>query len=761
MIVAVGIYVRVSTEGQLDNTSIDGQIELCKKKARELGYFDSNIKIYPEGRSGEDIDTRVELTKLRQDVANGLVSAVICTHPDRFSRDLTDKLIACRELEKNNASLYFTDTEFPDTDEGKLFFNMMSSIASYELSMIRKRTIRGRLRKVRDDKKIMPMRVAPFGYDKDETGQLVPNPKEHQFVQMIYEWYVLEKLTLRQIGERLYGKVKPKRGESPNWGASSISKILTSEIYIGKYYYNRRQTKKVRGRLTKGGKPKKTYTFRDSSEWLTVDVPPLVDVELWKMAQMQREKNDTNKHVGNRKYEYLLKSLLKCGHCSRTFDATTSKGAKDKETGIVGKSRRYRCPNTVPKKYGPEVVKCFVPSLNAEQIEDYVWGLVIQVITDPDKFVAQIRGKGEDSIAGVRETLAMLEKELKKKEFALENVERSFFEAETESERKRHDKHRKNYLAEISSLEQEIENYQEKIDAHRMEELSVEQITFMVNKLRERLSSGEEVSFDVKRNIIEMLFDEIIVTVNNGGGGGNPPNDGMELIITSVGLFDRLNQPQNDARLCSQPQEIRQHRRGSGRPNLHRHDRADQGDRELPAEQGNEAGDVRGPLYRERNTYAPAILEKDEKGRILARSDRNRQGRKRDYLARYSRDGSGRGRRQGRAENRKKQNLSQSRHSRRSGAGSDPRPIRLGRGRRRADAARDRAGARHQPQLRVADRKAGAYEALSRVLQEQALRSAFIRTTGRLLDEGGPVRCQAYGGSSAPPTNRSDEIWVS
>ncbi|WP_445671729.1 zinc ribbon domain-containing protein [Paenibacillus sp. FSL R7-0210] len=98
---------------------------------------------------------------------------------------------------------------------------------------------------------------------------------------------------------------------------------------------------------------------------------------MWKLAQMQRVQNDTNKYVGNKKYQYLLKSLLKCGHCGRTYDATTTKGAKDKETGEIGKSRRYRCPNTVPKKYGPEIEKCIAPSFNAEQIEDYIWGQVI------------------------------------------------------------------------------------------------------------------------------------------------------------------------------------------------------------------------------------------------------------------------------------------------------------------------------------------------------------------------------------------------
>jgi len=558
---AVGIYPRVSTAGQVDNTSLDEQIRLCKEKAKKLGYYDSNIKIYPESSSGEDIDTRSELTKLREDVASGLISVVICTHPDRFSRDLTDKLIVCREFEKNGAKLHFTDTEFEDSPEGVLFFNIMSAIANYELQLIRKRTIRGRLAKVKNEKKIMPMRVAPFGYDKDENGQLVINETERQYVQMIYEWYVFEKLTLREIGLRLYGKVKPKRAESPNWGASSISKILTSEIYIGKYYYNRRETKKVRGEVTASGKPKKTYTIRDREDWLTIDVPPLVSNEMWELAQSQRVQNNTNKHVGNKKYEYLLKSLLKCGHCGRTFDAVTVKGAKDKETGEILRSRRYRCPNTVPKKYGPEVEKCVMPSFNAEQVEGYIWGQVTRIITDPVKFINQIRGKGEDSLVGVREMLAQLEKDLKRKENALENVERQFFEAETDAEQKRLEKHRKNYINEIASLEEEVENYHAKIKAQRLEELSTEQIIVMVEKIRTLLSTGEDVPFEIKRNIVEMLFDEIIATVHktgdDEGSGRVGSSTGAEINITSVGLFDNLYGDTNKDGLCSQPQEIR------------------------------------------------------------------------------------------------------------------------------------------------------------------------------------------------------------
>lgn len=36
---SVAIYVRVSTALQIDNTSLDIQVDLCKKRALELGFL--------------------------------------------------------------------------------------------------------------------------------------------------------------------------------------------------------------------------------------------------------------------------------------------------------------------------------------------------------------------------------------------------------------------------------------------------------------------------------------------------------------------------------------------------------------------------------------------------------------------------------------------------------------------------------------------------------------------------------------------------
>jgi site-specific DNA recombinase len=263
------IYVRVSTGLQVtDGTSLEGQVELCRRKAAELGFSSSDTIIYKEeGISGEEID-RPAMNRMRQDIAARLISHVIITHPDRLSRDLTDKLFICREFESNHIELIFVDTEYKSTPEGQLFFNLMSVIAQYELSLIKKRTVRGRIKAVQNEKKIMPMRVPPYGYDLVDH-QLIINELEAKFVKKIYHWYAHENYTLRQIGDQLYklGAV-PKRKESKNWSASSIQRVLTSEIYIGKFYYNRRNTKKVKGEKTNAGAPRKTYDFRDEKEWI-------------------------------------------------------------------------------------------------------------------------------------------------------------------------------------------------------------------------------------------------------------------------------------------------------------------------------------------------------------------------------------------------------------------------------------------------------------------------------------------------------------
>src|SRR5690606_18129182 len=270
-------------------------------------------------------------------------------------------------------------------------------IAQYELALIKKRTRRGSVSAAKKGK-IVGMRVPPYGYDLKE-GVLYINKEEAKFVKLIFQWYVYDKYTMREIGELLYSMgAIPKRKESSNWSASSIQNILKNETYIGKFYYNRRKTEKVKGEKTASGKPKRIYEYRDKEEWIEIDTPVIVDPATFLLAQEQREKN--TKHSGNIKHEYLLRQKIRCGHCGNKLASYTSHSyTKSKKTGEITSShsyRGYRCTNKQNRKFGEGVEKCKSKIMRADYIENYIWDdLIMKLIYDTDQIIEEMRSKHE------------------------------------------------------------------------------------------------------------------------------------------------------------------------------------------------------------------------------------------------------------------------------------------------------------------------------------------------------------------------------
>lgn len=508
------IYVRVSTGMQAaEGYSLDHQIQLCMGKAKELNLPLDTMKIFQEeGFSGEDIE-RPAMSELRQAINDHLIDRVIITHPDRLSRDLTDKLFLCREFETRDVQLIFVDTEYQSTPEGQLFFNIMSVIAQYELSLIKKRTVRGRLKAVEKDKKIMPMRVPPFGYDW-VAGQLIVNQEEAEYVKKIYHWYLNDNMTMRDIGTKLFTiGVKPKRSTNGNWAASSIGKILSSEVYIGRYFYNRRKVKKLKGQRTQTGAPKKTYTIRERSEWIMVEVVPIVSEELFEQARRQRIKNYTRS--GNVHYDYLLKSLIRCGHCGRKWAGTTYSGRRNKVTGSRLKYRCYRCPNVSPKVYGV-VHRCPTRSIRAEILEECIWDTVMEALSNPGDYIERLEGQAKEIVDELVLTAGIIKGHIDEKGKEMDKVKK-MFRMDVISEEELATEFNK-LTREINDLQLQLELYGKQIKVHKEQRFSQEENLKAVERINEFINSkGAELTFDEKRFIIETLIDEIILKSEEGG----------------------------------------------------------------------------------------------------------------------------------------------------------------------------------------------------------------------------------------------------
>lgn len=526
------LYCRVSTERQKETgTSLDGQEEMNRKKARDLGVPDNLIKVYKDAASGEDID-RPDMNRLRDDVSKGIIERVIIVHPDRLSRDLVDRLIVCSEFEKYNAMLLFVDSEYKNTPEGQLFFNMQSSIAQYELSLIRKRTKRGSL-KSSNNGKIMGLKVAPYGYDyvKGE-GKLVINEKEAEFVRKIFHWYVYDKITMREIGNRLCAQgAIPKTKNTPEWSHSSIQRMLKNETYIGKFYYNRRKVSKVKGEKNKNGNPKKGYEYRDKEEWIEIEVPAIIDAGVYSLAEDQRNKN--TRHSGNIKHDYLLRRKMRCSECGNKYASnfTTSYSKQKDENGKpkhMYPSRSYRCTGSTHRKYGENVKKCSAKVIPADYFEERVWKqIVLAVLNNEDEIIENAQSQTAKPNQEIEETYNLLQFKLAKFEEEKKRIVQLFKKAYIDEEEM--DRDMKQINSGIKELKSEMGNYEKQMADHKKLNVNVQILRETIRTVKKLIGNDKEVPFKTKRQVLDYLIDEIILTWQDG-----------ELKVNCIGLIDSI-----------------------------------------------------------------------------------------------------------------------------------------------------------------------------------------------------------------------------
>ncbi|GMA62342.1 recombinase family protein [Alicyclobacillus fastidiosus] len=326
MLKRTAIYIRVSTGAQAaDGHSLDVQLEQCLQQANTLGLAQRDIEVYREaGASGEDMD-RPELTRLLDDATQGKLTHVIVKHPDRLSRNVADKAIIVRQLKQHDVQIVFVDVpDWDQSDEANLLFNIISSIAEYELRQIRRRTLSGKLRAAREGQ-MMPMGIDPYGY-KYESGQFLVDEEEAAFVRLIFDWYVEERLSMRDIAKRLDELGAPtKTRKSLCWSHATIAHILQNEMYIGRYTYNRRKTAKAPLATARGRKRVRRVTgWHPGAEWISYTVPRIVDDETFRRAALRRQ---AAKRQGCQRnsHEHLLQGKLRCRVCHRVWYAAASK----------------------------------------------------------------------------------------------------------------------------------------------------------------------------------------------------------------------------------------------------------------------------------------------------------------------------------------------------------------------------------------------------------------------------------------------------
>ena len=300
------IYARVSTDEQAEKGhSIPHQIEECRRYAGRAGL--QVVEEIVDNKSGATLD-RPGFALLESMLSRGEAQAVIAYTSDRISRNYYEYVPLIGKWQDQNIELHFVDRgQSHNNLQGMISDGIFAMLAHTERLKILDRTMNGRIKKARDDKKPVMSGNVPFGYGRMgrfQDAEMYINEGEAEIVKKIFNWYTTDEdgvpLSLMAIAKRLdESRVHPKNAKM--WNATSVRIILTNEIYIGKTYYRKTQ-------ILKDGR----QVSRPKDEWISIDVPHLafINRDQFEEAAIRAKRNQ---NIGKTKSKTRL---FTCGSYS-------------------------------------------------------------------------------------------------------------------------------------------------------------------------------------------------------------------------------------------------------------------------------------------------------------------------------------------------------------------------------------------------------------------------------------------------------------
>jgi len=378
------IYARVSTEEQAGEgkVSIEVQRSRCEAlcEAREWEVFEIYVDA---GVSGAKED-RPALNRMLRDGEAGVFDRLVYLKSDRLARNTRLLLQIWEMLEQVGVKVISVEEGF-DTGSpaGQMAITMMAATAQFEREQIRERVKMGKHGMAK--RGLYPSGIPPYGYDYDAaTKKLVVNPAEAKIVRRIYSLYLDEGLGVRAITRLLNEEhvptrglgVRSKDGKRKGWLPAQVGRILKRSTCKGEWQYARRHTDRFGNRHPNA-----------EEDMITVEVPAIVSVGGWELV---RKKAERNRHHGmghEKKLFYLLRGMLCCDECGRSFKATGTPAGRKRRNGgkpytVRTEQRGYYCRG---QDQSPHLYNCRKPKqVKAEHIEGPVWAAVENALRNPE-----------------------------------------------------------------------------------------------------------------------------------------------------------------------------------------------------------------------------------------------------------------------------------------------------------------------------------------------------------------------------------------
>jgi len=484
---------------------------MCRAYAEKMGYqVIAELAEDVRGASGADLDLE-RLGEVFDLADKGAFDVLVGREMDRLARSLAKQLYVEDELARSGVAIEYVLGQYPDTPEGQLMKHIRAVIAEYERLKITERLRRGRRLKVQAGNVLVAGRP-PYGYEvveMDGKTTLSILEGEAETVRLIYCLYTQgdgtsEPLSIDAVVRKLdelsiptpadtgrHPRARDKVLGRGQWARSTVHRMLTSSLYIGRWQYGKRR--RVKGKWV-----------HDESNAITLQVPAIVDQETWDTAQGRIEKN--RHRSAKRTHEYLLVDHATCGLCARR---------------ILGRpadnGRRiylyYQCRGNVSDARYRE--RCDLPLFHVRWVDDGVWAELRDWLEDPNSLAHGLANYETDrakEIAVLRSQLETLGSTIARHEARRDRLIDLYIDGNLEREPL--DKRRieiDQTLARLGSQRDELERAIENLQNSGQLALN---LAAFGEQIRPKLAYADQ-DFETRRRIVEILDLKATLTMEN------------------------------------------------------------------------------------------------------------------------------------------------------------------------------------------------------------------------------------------------------
>ena len=492
-----GAIIRVSTSRQLKGTSPEKQHDAIITLAAKQGYIISDDHKWTLAESGGS-RSREGFREALDAGFSGEISRVYVYSIDRLGRDLLEMLLFLRQLDDLGIDCWSADKEQQLRDDD-FILQIEGAVASKERQEIIKRSKDGMERAIKGGK--YSGGIIAYGYKLNPVTKILEiQEEEAEIVRQMFSWCVDERLTCVHIAERLNAMGVPTRYTKDGraihrkgkrkaekttgiWRAGRVRNMLRNPSYMGHWEWGKRSKK------------------RKPEERITGYSPAIVSEDVFNNAGDVLTSNQLFSDRNGRR-EYLLRGLIKCENCGRTYGGTYSKVGPGRSKEKI----YYRCNGrTQWRKLGTE--KCLSLSLNAIAVENVVWEDVKEFCKNPEIALDQLRAQRkplddtlEDKIADIDTQIA----EQKRQEINILKIEATSQEVNPEALDAVLHENRKSLDA--------LRSYKSLLEAEKLKSNTLEDDLMDVSVRLRRLGDRiDQASFEERRRAVVELVKDIRV----------------------------------------------------------------------------------------------------------------------------------------------------------------------------------------------------------------------------------------------------------